>query len=129
MAAAAAIPIARTSSPASFDGEDRARQSYASTSPASYLTAPLPSPSPHSPMPSSSSRPSSTHTLAPAPASRDPDTVNPIHSLAFAGGKQSPAQEVHILKVSDDVVELGQGPVPEPVLHKVGASIAHAVPN
>ncbi|KAI0353998.1 hypothetical protein OH77DRAFT_1384186, partial [Trametes cingulata] len=128
MAAAAAVPIARTSSPSSFDRDDPARQSYVSTSPASYLTAPLASPSPHSPMASSSSRASSTHTVGPGPPSRDHDTVNPIHSLAFAGGKQSPAQEVHILKVTDDVVELGQGPVPEPVLHKVGASLAHAVP-
>ncbi|KAI0628112.1 hypothetical protein C8Q77DRAFT_1068655, partial [Trametes polyzona] len=126
MAAAATIPIPRTSSPSStptpssFD--DRQRQSYASSSHASYLTALA---SPQSPM-SPASRPSSTHTVGPNP--RDSDVVNPIHSLAFSGGKQSPAQEVHILKVTDDVVELGQGPVPEPVLHKVGASLAHAVP-
>ncbi|OJT04907.1 Phosphatidylinositol 4-phosphate 5-kinase its3 [Trametes pubescens] len=110
MAATATIPIARTSSPNSFD--DRQRQSYASTSHTSYLTAPLGSPQ------------SPIH-----PSSRDSDSVNPIHSLAFAGGKQSPAQEVHILKVTDNVVEIGEGPVPEPFLHKVGASLAHAVPT
>lgn len=122
MAAAATIPVARTSSPTSLD--DRQRQSYASTSHTSFLTAPLGSP--QSPMMASSSRPSSTNTLG--PNARDSDTVNPIHSLAFPGAKQ-PAQEVHILKVTDNVVELGQGPVPEPVLHKVGASLAHAVPG
>ncbi|KAH9846012.1 hypothetical protein C2E23DRAFT_745088, partial [Lenzites betulinus] len=124
MAAAATVSIPRTSSPspspASLD--DRPRPSYVSSSHPSYLSALGSSPTAMSPI----ARPSSTHALGPSP--RDSDAVNPIHALAFAGGKQSPAQEVHILKVTDDVVELGHGPVPEPVLHKVGASLAHAVP-
>ena len=55
--------------------------------------------------------------------------VNPVHALAFAAaGKQSPAQEVHIVKVTEDTVQLETGPVPDSVFHKVGASLAHAVP-
>ncbi|KAI8974762.1 hypothetical protein BD414DRAFT_497376 [Trametes punicea] len=129
MAAAAAVPIARTSpsSPAvaavELDDQQQ-RQSYASTSATSYLTAPLASP--QLSMSASSSRPSSTHTIG--PSSRDVELVNPMHSLAFAPGKQSQAQEVHILKVTDDVVQLEQGAMPEPVLHKVGATLAHTTP-
>ena len=70
---------------------------------------------------------SSANSLSPPP--RDGDIVNPVHALAFPGGKQSPAQEVHIVKVTDDTVQLEKGPMPESVLHKVGASLAaHAVP-
>ncbi|KAI9068417.1 hypothetical protein FKP32DRAFT_1555718, partial [Trametes sanguinea] len=101
------------------------RQSYVSSSPTSYLTAPLASPLSNTSAPSS--RPSSTHTVT-GSSSRDAELVNPIHSLAFPARKQSPAQEVHILKVTDDVVKLEQGPMPEPLIHKVGASLAHAVP-
>ncbi|KAI0816819.1 hypothetical protein BC628DRAFT_1334271, partial [Trametes gibbosa] len=123
MAATATVSTPRTSSPPpSSSLDDRPRQSYASTTRTSYLSALA---APQTAM-STASHPSSTHSLGPNP--RDSDLVNPIHALAFPGAKQSPAQEVHILKVTDDVVQLAHGPVSDPVLHKVGASLAHAIP-
>ncbi|KAI9069654.1 SAICAR synthase-like protein [Trametes sanguinea] len=98
--------------------DQQVRQSHVSSSPTSYLFVQ------HLCL---VSRPSSTHTVT-GFSSRDAELVNPIHSLAFPARKQSPAQEVHILKVTDDVVKLEQGPMPEPLIHKVGASLAHAVP-
>ena len=65
------------------------------------------------------------HVVSPSP--RDSD-LNPIHALAFTG-KQTPSQEVHIVKVTDDSVKLERGPVPEPVLHKVGVALAQHVPR
>ena len=115
---ATAVPIARSSPPASFD--DPRRPNYVSSSPNhSHLAS-----SPHS---KSSSRSSSSHT-APSPY-KDHD-LNPLHALAFAASsssKQSPPQEVHILKVTDSL-HLEAGPLPEAVLHKVGATLAQHVP-
>lgn len=108
--AAAAIPIARTASPSSFD--DPQRPSHVSSS-AIRASPPL----------LGSSHPSSVNSVSPPP--REGDLVNPVHALAFP--KQSPAQEVHIVKVTDDSVQLERGPMPESVLHKVGASLAHNV--
>ena len=105
----AAIPIVRAASPASFD--DLQRPSYVSSSPSSRIRQQL-----------SSSRASSVSSPP-----RD-DLVNPVHALAFASGG-SPAQEVHIVKVTDDTVQLERGPMADSLLHKVGASLAHAAPG
>ncbi|KAK7685374.1 hypothetical protein QCA50_011236 [Cerrena zonata] len=118
MAATASFlpPLPRSSSPSSLSPQDDTRQSIASTSVTSFLTAP---------QTAEHSRPASTRstsTVGPS-SSRDHDMLNPLHAMAV---KHQP-QEVHILKVTDDVVHLQSGPVPESILHKVGNSIANAV--
>lgn len=108
--------LPRSSSPSSPSPQDDTRQSIASTSVTSFLTAP---------QTAEHSRPASTRstsTIGPSPP-RDLDMLNPLHALAA----KSQPQELHILKVTDDVVHLQSGPVPESILHKVGNSIAHAV--
>lgn len=117
------LDIPLSTSPGTLD--EHLGQSLASTS-ASYLTAPQPSSSPHS-----RSASSSTHTLGGA---RDSEHINPLHAIAFPSGKRtlsthSLPQEVHIVKVTDDRVHIRSGPVPEPLLCKVGASIVRAVPD
>lgn len=113
--ATAAIPAVRTSPPASFD--DPQRTHYVSSSPPTFLASPQPRSSPLL----------STPTMS--PPAREGDLINPVHALAFPAGKQSPAQEVHIVKVTNDTVQLERGPIQESVLHKVGASLAHGVPT
>ncbi|PIL31006.1 hypothetical protein GSI_05699 [Ganoderma sinense ZZ0214-1] len=74
-----------------------------------------------------SSRSSSSHTAA---SPRKDHDLNPLHALAFAASsssKQSPPQELHILKVTDSL-HLEAGPLPEAVLHKVGATLAQHEP-
>ncbi|KAI0709664.1 hypothetical protein C8T65DRAFT_538776, partial [Cerioporus squamosus] len=72
---------------------------------------------------------SSSHHASSSTHSRDGDVINPVHTLAFPGGKQSPAQEVHIVKVTDNTVKLETGPMPESMIHRVGASLVSAVPT
>ncbi|TCD61048.1 Phosphatidylinositol-4-phosphate 5-kinase [Steccherinum ochraceum] len=112
MAAAAPIVIPRSTSPSSIDD-------YLQSATSSYLTAPQSAASTSSRPPST--RSSSAHTIGAA------DGLNPIHALALGAANKSQAQEVHIVKVTDDVVKLQTGPVPDSLLHKVGHSIANAV--
>lgn len=105
--------------------EETAGHSLASTSAASFLTAPPATSSPHS-----RSASSSTHTLG----VRDPEPINPLHAIAFPTGKRSPSthslpQELHIVQVTDDRVQIRSGPVPEPLFAKVGPSIVRTVPD
>ncbi|THG94944.1 hypothetical protein EW026_g6618 [Hermanssonia centrifuga] len=102
----------RSSSPETL--EESHRSSIASTSGTSFLTAPQSAASPSS----------STHTLT----ARDADGLNPIHALAFSSSHKTHSQEMHIVKVTDDLVQIRTGPVPEPLMHKVGSTIVHAVP-
>ncbi|KAI0918303.1 hypothetical protein AcW1_009781 [Taiwanofungus camphoratus] len=101
--AAAAIPIARPSSFVSAD--DLRRHSVVSTSAGSYLTA-----SQTYPNSLSSSRSSSTHTLGPA-ASRESDNLASLHALALGHSPKASAQEVHIVKLTENGVSLQPGPV------------------
>ncbi|KAL4243635.1 PIPK domain-containing protein [Abortiporus biennis] len=116
------IQIPRTTSPASFD--DAPLPSAVSTSATSYLTAPQSAHNSRPPSARLSQSPSSSmHTLNP----KDTEGINPLHTLALNAANKSQPQEVHIVKVTDDVVHLHTGPVPESIFHKVGNSIVHAV--
>ncbi|OBZ65594.1 Phosphatidylinositol 4-phosphate 5-kinase its3 [Grifola frondosa] len=122
--AAAVNVVSRTSSPSPIiETDDALRQSYASpyasTSAASFFTAPLTSPL--------SLSSSSVHTQNPN-TPREPEAVNSMHALAFSAGSRTPTQEVHIVKLTDDTLRL-ETAVPDSVLHKVGTSLAHPVPG
>ncbi|CAL1698694.1 unnamed protein product [Somion occarium] len=101
--AAAVLPIPRSSSPTQLDDSQTTQNSRPS-----------------------STRSSSAHTISPS-SLRDSDVLNPIHALAIGAGTKNQPQEVHIVKVTDNVVHLQSGPVPESLLHKVGSSLVHAV--
>jgi 1-phosphatidylinositol-4-phosphate 5-kinase len=124
--AATTLDIPLTASPDGIE-EHTNQNPTTSFSAATYLTAPQPAHSTHS-----RSASSSTHTLSPRDSS--PEAVNPLHALAFgthskdrsANSSHSLSQEVHIVKVKDDRVQIRTGPVPEPFLAKVGASLVRA---
>ena len=74
-----------------------------------------------------SSRSSSSHTVS---SPRKDHDSNPVHALAFAASpstKQPTPREVHILQVSESL-HLESGPLPDAVLHKVGATLSQHVP-
>lgn len=96
------------------------RSSYVSSN--SYQTAPLGSPSQASAMSSQAS----LHTLAPRTPISPP--LNPLHLLATTQNTGDPSTAVHILKVTDNVVQLQSGDMPDQSLvSRVGRAITGAV--
>lgn len=111
-----ARPATRTPSP-QFDSR---RQSYISSSAASYQTArdSLPPGAHQSP-----SRTSSINTLG--PHSESESDINPIHTAGrLANGPH--AEEVHIIKVTNDAVHVKTGPISNQFFNKIGNSLARS---
>lgn len=132
---------ARRSPSPSFTGDSR-RQSYVSSSAASFQTArtdPM-GPGSHT---SLSSRSSSAHTLGPREEPSSPYSsgsltgINPLHTMSQqqhrpqangAAGVRG-QDELHIVKVTGDTVHLESGPMTDTFMQKVGHSISKAVPT
>jgi hypothetical protein len=117
--AAAAIVIPRPSSPTI----ESQRTSMISSSAASYQTAISAPRSPSTPQSFPSVSPSSSaHTLS---VSSQPTTdfVNPIHVIAHQ------SQEVHLVKVTDNSVELDTESAHDSLLHKVGRTLTTTAPG
>ncbi|KAG7095491.1 hypothetical protein E1B28_006230 [Marasmius oreades] len=104
--------LSRSPSSGSFQHENQrlsllsAKSATPSSEAASYRTAPI----------SHSSSTSSLSTVNNAP-------VNPMHTLAQQRG------EIHILKVTGDTVQVGTGPMPESLIHKMSKHITTALPS
>jgi hypothetical protein len=121
-----AQPATRTPSPQ----VDSRRQSYISSI-ASYQTArdSLAPRSHYSHSLPGSSRASSINTLGPHPINRgsEPD-INTIHMAGhLANGVH--AEEVHIVKVTDDGVHAQTGPISDGFFYQDGNSLARAIPS
>ncbi|KAJ3506596.1 hypothetical protein NLJ89_g6783 [Agrocybe chaxingu] len=127
--AAVLVPQPRRSpSPSMPSRSESHRQSLLSTnsilsSPtASYRTAPLSAASDASfALSTASSHSSSGQTIS--PTVREPENLNPIYTL-------SSTQEIHIVKVTNDTVQIEPGPVPDSYLERVGKTVINTIqPN